>query len=257
MTPARGAGGEARADLPQARAHARTTTCSRSAPAGAAWRSTPPRSYGCRVTTTTISREQHALARRARARRPGWRIASTVLLEDYRDLRGRYDKLVSIEMIEAVGWQYFDTYFRKCADLLGRRRAHAAPGDHDRRPLRTSSRRRRAASRTRYVFPAGCLPSLEVIRRCARRARSGRGRARGPHRELPGHAQPLAREASWRRPTALRSWATTSASGVCGELYLSWSEGGFRERRIQDYQVLLAPKATATGHGEVSLAARG
>ena len=42
----------------------------------------------------------------------------SVVLEDYRDLRGRFDKLVSIEMIEAVGWQYFDVFFRRCAELL-------------------------------------------------------------------------------------------------------------------------------------------
>ena len=70
--------------------------------------------YGCRVTTTTISREQHALALE-RVREAGLQDRVEVLLEDYRDLRGRFDKLVSIEMIEAVGWQYFDTFFRRCA----------------------------------------------------------------------------------------------------------------------------------------------
>ncbi len=84
------------------------TTCSRSAPAGAASRCTPPQTYGCRVTTTTISREQHAYALE-RVRAAGLEDRVTVLLEDYRDLTGSYDKLVSIEMIEAVGWQYFPT----------------------------------------------------------------------------------------------------------------------------------------------------
>ena len=65
--------------------------------------------YGCRVTTTTISREQHAAGLRSGCARPGSTTASTVLMRDYRDLRGRFDKLVSIEMIEAVGWQYFET----------------------------------------------------------------------------------------------------------------------------------------------------
>ena len=72
-------------------------------------------SYGCRVTTTTISREQHAVAservREAGLSRPRGRCCCA----DYRDLRGRFDKLVSIEMIEAVGWQYFETFFRRCA----------------------------------------------------------------------------------------------------------------------------------------------
>ena len=66
--------------------------------------------YGCRVTTTTISQEQHDFALE-RVQDAGLSDRVTVLRQDYRDLRGRYSKLVSIEMIEAVGWQYFHTYF--------------------------------------------------------------------------------------------------------------------------------------------------
>ena len=72
---------------------------------------------GCRVTTTTISREQHALRRRAGPRAAGLGDRVELLLTDYRDLGGTYDKLVSIEMIEAVGWQYFERFFAKCAEL--------------------------------------------------------------------------------------------------------------------------------------------
>ena len=78
------------------------------------------REHGCRVTTTTISREQHALARR-RVSEAGLDDRVTVLLEDYRDLDGRFDKLVSVEMIEAVGWQHFDEFFRCCDRLLSPR----------------------------------------------------------------------------------------------------------------------------------------
>jgi cyclopropane-fatty-acyl-phospholipid synthase len=73
--------------------------------------------YGCSVTTTTISREQYDLAREKIAR-AGLTDRITVLLEDYRDLTGQYDALVSIEMIEAVGHQFLDTYFRRCSSLL-------------------------------------------------------------------------------------------------------------------------------------------
>ena len=100
---------------------ARTTTCSRSAPAGAVFAIHAAGDYGCRVTTTTISREQHA-RRSERVREAGLADRVEVLLEDYRDLRGRYDKLVSVEMIEAVGWQYFDTFFhraRRCSSRTG------------------------------------------------------------------------------------------------------------------------------------------
>ena len=78
--------------------------------------------YGCRVTTTTISREQHAHASQ-RVRDAGLEDRVTVLLDDYRELSGSYDKLVSIEMIEAVGWQHFDDLLPRAArDLLAARR---------------------------------------------------------------------------------------------------------------------------------------
>ena len=73
--------------------------------------------YGCKVTTTTISKQQLEIAQQ-RVIAAGLEDKVTLLLEDYRDLRGSYDKLVSIEMIEAVGHQYLETYFAKCSDLL-------------------------------------------------------------------------------------------------------------------------------------------
>ena len=73
------------------------------------------------MTTTTISQEQTRRGRSA-VQDAGLEDRVTVLLEDYRDLRGSYTKLVSLEMIEAVGWQYFDDFFRRCSDLLDRRR---------------------------------------------------------------------------------------------------------------------------------------
>jgi cyclopropane-fatty-acyl-phospholipid synthase len=69
------------------------------------------------VTTTSISREQHALACE-RVAAAGLADRITVLLTDYRDLRGRYERLVSLEMIEAVGHQFYDTYFGQCGRLL-------------------------------------------------------------------------------------------------------------------------------------------
>ncbi|WP_422241296.1 class I SAM-dependent methyltransferase, partial [Dokdonella sp.] len=72
---------------------------------------------GCRVTTTTISREQHDLARK-RIDAAGLGDRVTLLLEDYRDLKGSYDRVVSIEMIEAIGHQYLDSYFRTVNRLL-------------------------------------------------------------------------------------------------------------------------------------------
>ena len=73
--------------------------------------------YGCRITTTTISAAQRDLAK-ALIVKAGVAQKVEVLLEDYRDLKGKYDKLVSIEMIEAVGHQYFNTFFRSCSNLF-------------------------------------------------------------------------------------------------------------------------------------------
>ena len=93
----------------------------------------------------------------------------TVLLSDYRDLRGRYDKLVSIEMIEAVGWQYFERFFRRCGELLrddGLMLLQAITIDDRAYELEKASR----SFIKQLIFPSGCLPSVEVICRCVARA---------------------------------------------------------------------------------------
>ena len=73
--------------------------------------------YGCRIKTTTISKAQYETAEQ-RIERAGLKDRVELLLEDYRDIEGKYDKLVSIEMIEAVGHQYMDTFFECCGRLL-------------------------------------------------------------------------------------------------------------------------------------------
>ncbi len=89
--------------------------------------------YGCRVTTTTISPSQFELARE-RVRAAGLADRVTLLLEDYRDLDGRFDKLVSIEMIEAIGHRQYGEFFRCAAAATRTARAHDAAVHHDRRP---------------------------------------------------------------------------------------------------------------------------
>jgi cyclopropane-fatty-acyl-phospholipid synthase len=194
--------------------------------------------YGCRVTTTTISAEQHAYACE-RVRAAGLQERVTVLLEDYRALQGRYDKLVSIEMIEAVGWRYFPTFFRRCSELLA---------DHGAMLLQAIVIEDRAYEVEKagksfintHVFPGGCLPSLEVIGRSVARVTD----FREVHLEdITAHyAVTLQR---WRE-RFLEAADRLSELGYderfrrLWELYLSYCEGGFRERRIQDVQLLLA-----------------
>ena len=114
--------------------------------------------YGCHVTTTTISSEQHRYAQQA-IREQGLEDRISLLFKDYRDLEGRFDKLVSIEMIEAVGRRFHPTYFRKCCELLepdGLMLLQAitmADQEYD-------EYRRGVDFINRYIFPGGCLTSV-------------------------------------------------------------------------------------------------
>jgi cyclopropane-fatty-acyl-phospholipid synthase len=194
--------------------------------------------YGSRVTTTTISREQHAYATE-RVRAAGLSDRVTVLLEDYRDLTGRYDKLVSIEMIEAVGWRSLRGYFRRCSELLkpdGAMLLQAITIDDRAHAVEKASK----SFINTYIFPGGCLPSLETISRSVARDTD----LRQVHLEdiTPHYAETLRH---WRE----RFLAASERLEELGYdlrfrrlwlLYLCYSEGGFRERRIQDVQIILA-----------------
>lgn len=122
--------------------------------------------YGCRVTTTTISEEQYAFAKQ-RVVDAGLEDLVTLLKSDYRDLDGQYDKLVSLEMIEAVGRQYLPGYFETCDRLL-------KPGGAMMiQAITMADQRFDAYSRgvdfiQKYIFPGGFLPSVTEIQKCVR-----------------------------------------------------------------------------------------
>ena len=200
--------------------------------------------YGCRVTTTTISQEQRegALRRIADA---GLDHRVTVLLEDYRDLRGRYTKLVSLEMMEAVGWQYFDVFFRRCSELLepdGLFFLQAILID-DR--LYETEKSARTFANT-LIFPGGCLPSMEVIQRTVARETD---MSTIWLEEIGAH---YARTLElWRE----RFIANADLAGELGydepfrrlwTLWLAMSEAGFRERRLRDVQAVFAKPQHST-----------
>ncbi|HIF9538662.1 class I SAM-dependent methyltransferase [Photobacterium damselae] len=117
--------------------------------------------YGCKVTTTTISKEQYAWAQQ-RVDALGLNDQITLLLEDYRDLTGEYDKIVSIEMIEAVGREYLDMYIEKCQSLLkpGGRFAIQAITIADQR---YDSYSKNVDFIQKHIFPGGFLPSVTVL----------------------------------------------------------------------------------------------
>ena len=193
--------------------------------------------YGCKVTTTTISQEQYRLARE-RVNQAGLDDRIAVVCTDYRDLRGSYDKLVSIEMIEAIGHQYFDTYFAQCSRLLKPHGAMLLQA------ITIADQRYESAKRSvdfiqRYIFPGSCLPSVGALSASIARASDMRVfhlEDIGPH-----YAQTLH---EWRR----RFLASLPAIRALGyddnfirmwEFYFCYCEGGFTERVIGDVQMLL------------------
>jgi cyclopropane-fatty-acyl-phospholipid synthase len=196
------------------------------------------RTTGCRVTTTTISRAQHELATQ-RVREAGLEDRITILLEDYRDLDGTYDRLVSVEMIEAVGWQYFDDYFRACDRLLaddGLFLLQAITVDDRLYEMEKASQ----SFANTHIFPGGCLPSLKRIADSIGTVTEMRQIWLD---DITAHYPPTL--AQWRE-RFFAAWEKLRTHGYderfrrLWDFYLSSSEAGFRERRIGDVQVLFA-----------------
>jgi cyclopropane-fatty-acyl-phospholipid synthase len=192
--------------------------------------------YGCRVTTTTISRRQYELAD-ARIREHGLEHLIDLRLEDYRDLEGSYDKLVSIEMIEAVGAEHLDTFFRVCAERLSPDGVMCIQAithrDQDyQRSLESVDFIKR------YIFPGGQLVSNGALVSAATRTSD----MRLTHLEdiTPHYAETLQR---WRQQMG-RNLEGIRALGVSDrflrmwKFYLCYCEGGFLERSIGTVQVV-------------------
>ncbi len=195
------------------------------------------RNYGCRVTTTTISDEQHRLAA-ARFAEAGITDRVTLLKKDYRDLTGAYDKLVSIEMIEAVGHQYLDRFFAVCSERLKPDGVMALQAitiaDHvfDRYKYEVDFIKR-------YIFPGSCLPSVATMLKSVAKKTD----LRLFHLEdiTPHYAETLRR---WRRNffskiDRVRAMDFSEAFIRMWEYYLCYCEGGFTERYIGDVQMIL------------------
>jgi cyclopropane-fatty-acyl-phospholipid synthase len=194
--------------------------------------------YGCKVTTTTISREQFEYAKQ-RVKEAGLEHQITLLCEDYRKLEGNYDKLVSIEMIEAVGHSYYQTYFRKCNSLLKETGLMAIQAI-------TMVDQRYDAARSsvdfikRYIFPGGSLPSVEVI---AKHLRADTDMQMIHLRDITDHyADTLAcwRQRFFEKIEEVRLQGFDTNFERMWEFYLCYCEGGFRERVIGTVQLTFA-----------------
>ena len=194
--------------------------------------------YGCRVTTTTLSRRQYEYVKKTVHDR-GLASRIEVLPEDYRRLQGSYDRIVSIEMIEAVGYEYFDTYFGKCSALMkpdGLMLLQAITF-----PDQDYERYRRSVDFIqKYIFPGGCLPSIGAISRSV--GRSTDLRCIDLEDITLHYPETLAR---WRRNfhahiAGIRALGFSEEFTRTWRYYFCYCEGGFRERAIGDVQLVLA-----------------
>ena len=193
--------------------------------------------YGCRVTTTTISREQYDYAREAVARR-GLQDRITVLFDDYRDLSGRFDKLVSIEMIEAVGHQFYDTYFSTLSRLLKPHGKAAIQAITMTEQLYEQARDSVDFIK-RYIFPGGCLPSLTVISDALSRVTDLQ--MSGLRDITRDYADTLNvwHEGFLEKLDEVKEMGFDDRFIRMWRYYLSYCEGGFRERIIGTYQITM------------------
>ncbi|WP_460232192.1 class I SAM-dependent methyltransferase [Aurantivibrio plasticivorans] len=194
--------------------------------------------YGCRVTTTTISQRQFEYASR-RVEQLGLSGKIQVLLKDYRELEGRFDKIVSIEMIEAVGHQYYQSYFSQCSRLL------KEDGLMLIQAITIPDQRYHAALKAvdfiqKYIFPGGCLPSNEVIAQHV--SKDTDMQIVGLHDITNDYARTLK---EWRhrfnkRLAEVKNQGFGDEFARMWEFYLCYCEGGFAERVISTAQILLA-----------------
>jgi cyclopropane-fatty-acyl-phospholipid synthase len=194
--------------------------------------------HGCRVTTTTISRQQHDYAQEV-IRREGLSNRIELLFEDYRNLKGSYGKLASIEMIEAVGHHFLDDYFRVCSGRLKNNGLMALQA------IIITDQVYEAQLRSpdfikRYIFPGSFIPSIAAITRSVAQATDLR---LVDLEDITPHY-----------PRTLRAWrerfvANVDAVRALGypesflrlwEYYLCYCEGAFLERYIGDVQMIFA-----------------
>ena len=200
---------------------------------------------GCRITTTTISEQQHAYTAQL-IKTKGLEKQITLLKKDYRLLTGQFDKLVSIEMIEAVGHQYLPTYLQKCNDLLkpeGLALIQAITIEDHRYKMALNS----VDFIKKYIFPGSFIPSVGVILSV---------NAKNTDMKLI-NLEDFGDSYAY----TLRDWQTAFNANIeaieqagygtdfqrMWRFYFSYCEGGFIERAISDVHLLLAKPKNRRG----------
>lgn len=193
--------------------------------------------FGCKVTTTTISKEQYNFTKKLiKEKKLGKKV--TLLFTDYRDLKGKYDKLVSIEMIEAVGHQYYSEYFKQINNLLKENGAALIQA------ITIRDQNYLGAVKSvdfiqRYIFPGSCIPSIEVIQKTIS---SQTNMIISDLENINHHyAKTLF---MWNKNfnkniTKIKKLGFDDRFSRMWNFYFSYCEGGFDERVINDYHILM------------------
>ncbi len=194
--------------------------------------------YGCRVTTTTISAEQFTVAKE-RIEQAGVSDRVTLLNRDYRDLEGQFDKLVSIEMIEAVGHKYLKTFFGQCCELLkpDGMMALQAITIPDQRYDRY---RRNVDFIQRHIFPGGCLPSVKTMHQAISAATDFQPIHFETFADHYAKTLSLWRNQFERNLSQIRQLAVDDRFLRAWEYYFCYCEAGFWERQVDVCQLVLA-----------------
>jgi len=194
--------------------------------------------YGCKVTTTTISENQYNFVVRL-VKENNLEDKITILKQDYRDLTGQYDKLVSVEMIEAVGHEFMGEYFEKCSSLLKPNGLMAIQAITI-QDQNYHQARKNIDFIKRYVFPGSCLPSNQIMLEHVQK------RTDLSLRDCQDIGQDYATTLKLWHQNFMKNVEKIKALGLNEDFirlwkyYFSYCEAGFRERHSSAVQLLLS-----------------
>ncbi|MDA1034222.1 MAG: cyclopropane-fatty-acyl-phospholipid synthase [Proteobacteria bacterium] len=204
--------------------------------------------YGCKVTTTTISQQQFSYTRDLiNKKKLGKKI--TLLFEDYRNLEGKYDKLVSIEMIEAVGHHYYHEYFKKINTLL-KPDGIALIQAITIRDQRYSQALQNVDFIQKYIFPGSCIPSIEIIQKNLTKETDMIISDLENINHHYAKTLNLWQKAFNKNQNKIIKLGFDERFIRMWNFYFSYCEGGFAERAINDFHILMSKPLNRTSQNE-------
>jgi len=204
--------------------------------------------YGCKVTTTTISQQQYSYTRNL-INKKKLEKKITLLFEDYRNLEGRYDKLVSIEMIEAVGHHYYHEYFKKINSLL-KPDGIALIQAITIRDQRYSQALQNVDFIQKYIFPGSCIPSIEIIQKNLTKETDMIISDLENINHHYAKTLNLWQKAFNKNHNKIIKLGFDERFIRMWNFYFSYCEGGFAERVINDFHILMSKPLNRTSQNE-------